>query len=42
VNDWWETFLDQDYLRIWGQVFNDEVKTKQAMELWSFRSKTRW
>ena len=35
MNDWWETFFDQDYLRIWGQVFTDEVNTKQAMELWS-------
>jgi 2-polyprenyl-3-methyl-5-hydroxy-6-metoxy-1,4-benzoquinol methylase len=35
VNDWWETFFDQDYLKIWGQVFTDEVNTQQAMELWS-------
>ena len=25
MNDWWETFFDEDYLRIWGQVFTDEV-----------------
>lgn len=35
MNDWWETFFDQDYLRIWGQVFTEEVNTKQAAELWS-------
>ena len=35
MNDWWETFFDRDYLRIWGQVFTDEVNTKQAAELWS-------
>ena len=35
MSDWWETFFDHDYLRIWGQVFTDEVNTKQAMELWS-------
>jgi len=35
VNDWWEIFFDQDYLRIWRQVFTDEVNAKQAAELWS-------
>ena len=35
MSDWWETFFDQDYLRIWGQVFTDEVNTRQAAELWS-------
>ena len=35
MNDWWETFFDQDYLRIWGQVLTEEVNTKQAAELWS-------
>jgi hypothetical protein len=35
VNDWWETFFDQDYLRIGGQVFTVEVNKKQAEELWS-------
>ena len=35
MSDWCETFFDQDYLSIWGQVFNDEVNTKQAAELWS-------
>ena len=35
MSDWWETFFDQDYLRIWGQVFTEEVNTRQAVELWS-------
>ena len=35
MNDWWETFFDQDYLRIWGQIFTDQFNTKQAAELWS-------
>ena len=35
MSHWCETFFDQDYLRIWGQVFTDEVNTKQAAELWS-------
>jgi 2-polyprenyl-3-methyl-5-hydroxy-6-metoxy-1,4-benzoquinol methylase len=35
VNEWWETFFDQDYLRIWGQVFTVEVNKKQAEELWT-------
>jgi SAM-dependent methyltransferase len=35
VNDWWETFFDQDYLKIWGQVFSDEVNTQQGTDLWA-------
>jgi len=35
VNDWWETFFDQDYQRIWGQIFTDQFNTKQAADLWS-------
>jgi len=35
VNDWWKAFFDQDYLRIWEQVFTDDANAKQAAELWS-------
>jgi len=35
VNEWWKTFFDQDYLRIWGQMFTEEANRKQAAELWS-------
>jgi SAM-dependent methyltransferase len=35
VNEWWETFFDQDYLRIAGQMFSPEDNTQQAMALWS-------
>ena len=35
MNDWWKSFFDQDYLRIWEPVFTDEANTKQAGELWS-------
>ena len=35
VNEWWKTFFDDDYLRIWGQLFSEENNTKQAAELWS-------
>lgn len=35
MNDWWRTFFDQDYLRIWEQVFTEEANAKQAAELWS-------
>ena len=35
MNDWWETFFDQDYQRIWGQIFTDQFNTKQAADLWS-------
>lgn len=35
MNEWWKTFFDQDYLRISGQMFTEDVNTKQAAELWS-------
>jgi 2-polyprenyl-3-methyl-5-hydroxy-6-metoxy-1,4-benzoquinol methylase len=35
VDEWWKTFFDQDYFRMWGQTLNEETSTKQAMELWS-------
>ncbi len=35
MNEWWKTFFDQDYLRIWGQMFSEEANRKQAAELWS-------
>jgi 2-polyprenyl-3-methyl-5-hydroxy-6-metoxy-1,4-benzoquinol methylase len=35
VNDWWKSFFDQDYLRIWEQVLSAENSAKQAAELWS-------
>ena len=35
MNEWWKTFFDQDYLRIWGQMFTEEANRKQAAELWS-------
>ena len=35
MNDWWKAFFDQDYLRIWEQVFTEEANAKQAAELWS-------
>ena len=35
MKDWWKTFFDQDYLRIWEQLFTEEANSKQAAELWS-------
>ena len=35
MNEWWKTFFDHDYVRIWGQMFSEAVNTKQAAELWS-------
>jgi SAM-dependent methyltransferase len=32
--DWWETFFDRDYLKIWGQLFTEEANAKQAADLW--------
>ena len=35
VSEWWKTFFDQDYLKIWRQVFTEEANAKQAAEIWS-------
>jgi len=35
MSEWWKTFFDDDYLRIWGQIFNEEDDAKQAAEIWS-------
>ena len=35
MNEWWRTFFDEDYLRIWGQSLSEENNAKQAAELWS-------
>ena len=35
MRDWWKTFFDDGYLRIWGQMFSEEADAKQAAELWS-------
>jgi hypothetical protein len=32
VNDWWKAFFDQDYLRIWEQVFTEEANAKPIRE----------
>lgn len=35
MSEWWKTFFDHDYLRIWGQMFTPEDDARQAAELWS-------
>jgi hypothetical protein len=35
VKEWWNTFFDQDYLKIAGQMFSEKDNTKQAADLWS-------
>src|SRR5438105_1234313 len=35
MNEWWKTFFDEEYLRIWGQMFTEDVNAKQAADLWS-------
>lgn len=35
MNAWWNTFFDDDYLRIWTQVLTDEMSSQQALDLWS-------
>jgi 2-polyprenyl-3-methyl-5-hydroxy-6-metoxy-1,4-benzoquinol methylase len=35
MTEWWNTFFDQDYLRLWGQMFTEEANAKLAADLWS-------
>ena len=35
MGEWWRTFFDDAYLRIWRQTFTAEVNAKQAEELWA-------
>jgi 2-polyprenyl-3-methyl-5-hydroxy-6-metoxy-1,4-benzoquinol methylase len=35
MNEWWTTFFDEDYLRLWGQMSTEEQNAKQAADLWS-------
>lgn len=35
AKQWWETFFDDDYFRIWGQLLNEENSGKQAAAVWS-------
>jgi len=35
MKQWWETFFDDDYFRIWGQLLTEENSGKQAAALWS-------
>jgi SAM-dependent methyltransferase len=35
MSEWWKTFFDDDYLKIWGQLFTEENNAKQAAEIWS-------
>lgn len=35
MSAWWTTFFDQDYLRLWGEMFTEEANSKQAADLWS-------
>ena len=35
MSEWWKTFFDDDYLKIWGQLFSEENNAKQAAEIWS-------
>lgn len=35
MSDWWKTFFDDDYVRIWGQLQSEEHNAMEAAELWS-------
>lgn len=34
MQDWWKTFFDADYLRLWGEMFTPEQNAHQAEALW--------
>jgi SAM-dependent methyltransferase len=35
MQDWWKTFFDSEYLRLWGEAFTAEQNARQAEGLWS-------
>ena len=34
MQDWWKTFFDGDYLRLWGEAFTAEQNAQQAAGIW--------
>jgi len=34
MQDWWKTFFDADYLRVWGALFTPEQDEQQAEGIW--------
>jgi SAM-dependent methyltransferase len=34
MHEWWTTFFDSDYLRIWGDAFTPEQNEQQASGVW--------
>ena len=34
MQQWWRTFFDADYIRLWGEVFTAEQDEKQADGIW--------
>jgi SAM-dependent methyltransferase len=34
MHDWWKTFFDADYLRLWGTLFTPEQNAQQAEGIW--------
>src|SRR5512137_1350732 len=34
MHDWWKTFFDADYLRLWGELFTPEQNAQQAEGIW--------
>ncbi|HZC44335.1 MAG TPA: class I SAM-dependent methyltransferase [Acidobacteriaceae bacterium] len=35
MDAWWNSFFDDDYIRIWSQVLTEEISAQQALDLWS-------
>src|SRR5215471_16787904 len=34
MDDWWKTFFDADYMRIWGAAANASETAQQAQAIW--------
>lgn len=34
MHEWWKTFFDSDYLRLWGALFTAEQNAQQADAIW--------
>lgn len=34
MQDWWKTFFDVNYLRLWGELFTPEQNAQQADAIW--------
>lgn len=34
MSEWWKTFFDETYLKVWGQFFSEETNETQSQAIW--------